>query len=88
MLSSEKSAAGLEALLTRRAALVSATHGTGKTSIFEPWSPGHAGQNSGDSTDEGNYRAAIKMVKMQGGVFGSVSSSREVIQALRPLARA
>ena len=39
------------------------------------------------ATDEGNYRAAIKMVKMQGGVFGSVSSSRDLIEALRPLAR-
>ena len=39
------------------------------------------------ATDEGNYRAAIKMVKMQGGVFGSVSTSGEVIKALAPLAR-
>ena len=38
------------------------------------------------ATDEGNYRAAIQMIKMQGGVFGSVSSSRDLIQALRPLA--
>ena len=38
------------------------------------------------ATDEGNHRAAIKMVTMQGGVFGAVSSSREVIEALRPLA--
>ena len=37
------------------------------------------------ATDEGNYRAAIKMIKMQGGVFGSVSDSREFIKALRPL---
>jgi nicotinamidase-related amidase len=44
-------------------------------------------QDCTGATDEGNYRAAIKMVKMQGGVFGSVSSSREVIEALRPLTR-
>jgi nicotinamidase-related amidase len=37
------------------------------------------------ATDEGNYRAAIRMIKMQGGVFGSVSSSRDVIAALSPL---
>ncbi len=37
------------------------------------------------ATDEGNHRAAIQMVKMQGGVFGAVSSSRELIQALGPL---
>jgi nicotinamidase-related amidase len=37
------------------------------------------------ATDEGNYRAAIKMVKMQGGVFGSVSDSQKLVQALRPL---
>jgi nicotinamidase-related amidase len=40
------------------------------------------------ATDEGNYRAAIKMVKMQGGVFGSVSDSAALIRALAPLARA
>jgi nicotinamidase-related amidase len=40
------------------------------------------------ATDEGNYRAAIKMVKMQGGVFGSVATSRTLIDALRPLVRA
>ncbi len=39
------------------------------------------------ATDEGNYRAAIQMIKMQGGVFGSVSNSQELIQALSPLAR-
>jgi len=37
------------------------------------------------ATDEGNYRAAIQMIKMQGGVFGSVSSSRDFIAALSPL---
>ena len=40
------------------------------------------------ATDEGNYRAAIKMIKMQGGVFGSVAHSQALIQALRPLVRA
>ena len=40
------------------------------------------------ATDEGNYRAAVKMITMQGGVFGSVSDSRALIQALRPLVRA
>lgn len=39
------------------------------------------------ATDEGNYRAAIKMVKMQGGVFGAVSNSRELISALSPVGK-
>ena len=30
------------------------------------------------ATDHGNHLAAIKMVKMQGGVFGSVSNSQGV----------
>ncbi|MSQ14357.1 MAG: cysteine hydrolase [Dehalococcoidia bacterium] len=34
------------------------------------------------ATDYGNYLAAVKMVKMQGGVFGSVSSSDKIIKAL------
>jgi len=34
------------------------------------------------ATDEGNHQAAIKMVTMQGGVFGSVSSSQKVLAAL------
>ena len=34
------------------------------------------------ATDEGNHLAALKMVTMQGGVFGVVSSSASVIQAL------
>jgi biuret amidohydrolase len=34
------------------------------------------------ATDYGNYLAALKMVKMQGGVFGTVSSSAALIQAL------
>ena len=37
------------------------------------------------ATDEGNYRAAIKMIKMQGGVFGAVSSSEDFLTSLRPL---
>ena len=34
------------------------------------------------ATDYGNHLAAIKMVKMQGGVFGSVSNSVKLIEAL------
>jgi biuret amidohydrolase len=34
------------------------------------------------ATDLGNHQAAIKMVKMQNGVFGSVSSSRALLEAL------
>jgi nicotinamidase-related amidase len=34
------------------------------------------------ATDRGNHDAAIKMVKMQGGVFGSVSNSDALISAL------
>ncbi|HVT07030.1 MAG TPA: isochorismatase family cysteine hydrolase [Polyangia bacterium] len=34
------------------------------------------------ATDVGNHHAAVKMVKMQNGVFGSVSSSRPFIEAL------
>ena len=34
------------------------------------------------ATDHGNHLAAIKMIKMQGGVFGSVSNSDELIRAL------
>jgi nicotinamidase-related amidase len=35
------------------------------------------------ATDRGNYQAAIKMIKMQGGVFGSVSDSQKFAAALR-----
>lgn len=35
------------------------------------------------ATDYGNHLAAIKMVKMQGGVFGAVSDSKQLIEAMR-----
>ena len=34
------------------------------------------------ATDEGNYHAAIKMIKMQGGVFGAVADSAGLIDCL------
>jgi biuret amidohydrolase len=34
------------------------------------------------ATDVGNHNAAIKMVKMQGGVFGSVSNSKSFVENL------
>lgn len=34
------------------------------------------------ATDKGNHQHAIKMVKMQGGVFGSVSNSADFVQGL------
>ena len=34
------------------------------------------------ATDLGNHLAALKMVKMQGGVFGAVADSRSFIEAL------
>ena len=34
------------------------------------------------ATDHGNHLAALKMVTMQGGVFGAVASSRDVLAAL------
>ena len=35
------------------------------------------------ATDPGNHTAAIKMVKMQNGVFGSVSSSAALLETLQ-----
>src|ERR1700704_2323602 len=35
------------------------------------------------ATDEGNYRAALKMVTMQGGVFGSIAPSSSLLASLR-----
>ncbi|MFT4049074.1 MAG: isochorismatase family cysteine hydrolase [Solirubrobacterales bacterium] len=37
------------------------------------------------ATDYGNYEAALKMVKMQGGVFGSVAASDDLLGALAVL---
>ena len=37
------------------------------------------------ATDEGNYLAALQMIKMQGGVFGAVSNSAEFLKAIGPL---
>lgn len=34
------------------------------------------------ATDYGNYEAAVKSIKMQGGVFGNVSDSKRFIQAV------
>jgi nicotinamidase-related amidase len=34
------------------------------------------------ATDHGNHLAAVKMIKMQGGVFGSVSTADELIRSL------
>ncbi|WP_010263839.1 cysteine hydrolase family protein [Treponema primitia] len=39
------------------------------------------------ATDMGNHAAALKMVTMQGGVFGAVSDSASVIRALENLKR-
>ena len=37
------------------------------------------------ATDRGNHEAALKMVLMQGGVFGAVAGSTAVIQAMKGL---
>ncbi|MFN8988426.1 MAG: cysteine hydrolase family protein [Betaproteobacteria bacterium] len=34
------------------------------------------------ATDHGNYLAALKMIKMQGGVFGAVAPSAQLLEAL------
>jgi biuret amidohydrolase len=34
------------------------------------------------ATDHGNYLAAIKMIKMQGGVFGAVSNSTSLLEGI------
>ena len=34
------------------------------------------------ATDYGNYQAALKMIKMQGGVFGAVADSKALLAAL------
>jgi nicotinamidase-related amidase len=34
------------------------------------------------ATDLGNHQAALKMVQMQGGVFGAVASSATLIEGL------
>ena len=38
------------------------------------------------ATDPENYRAAVQMVTMQGGVFGAVAPSSALLEALQPLA--
>ena len=38
------------------------------------------------ATDLGNHQAALKMVQMQGGVFGAVSCSAALVEALQSLA--
>jgi len=35
------------------------------------------------ATDQGNHLAALKMVTMQGGVFGAVGTSTAVIEAIK-----
>ncbi|NET49279.1 MAG: cysteine hydrolase [Merismopedia sp. SIO2A8] len=36
------------------------------------------------ATDYGNYQAALKMITMQGGVFGAIASSTDLIATLQP----
>ncbi|MSQ07158.1 MAG: cysteine hydrolase [Dehalococcoidia bacterium] len=35
------------------------------------------------ATDQGNYQAALEMIKMQGGVFGAVATSAQFLAALQ-----
>jgi nicotinamidase-related amidase len=37
------------------------------------------------ATDQGNHEAALKMIQMQGGVFGAVSDSLAIIDVLRTM---
>jgi nicotinamidase-related amidase len=37
------------------------------------------------ATDEGNYQAALKMITMQGGVFGAVATSGALIETMTSL---
>ncbi len=39
------------------------------------------------ATDYGNYLASLKMIQMQGGVFGAVSNSLQLIEGLKTLSR-
>jgi biuret amidohydrolase len=39
------------------------------------------------ATDHGNHLAALKMVKMQGGVFGAVAGARALIETIEGIAR-
>ena len=34
------------------------------------------------ATDYGNHLAALRMIKMQGGVFGAVAASKAFVEAL------
>jgi nicotinamidase-related amidase len=40
-------------------------------------------QDCTGATDEGNYRAALKMITMQGGLFGTVATSLALLDSLR-----
>jgi nicotinamidase-related amidase len=39
------------------------------------------------ATDQGNHDAALKMVKMQNGVFGAVSTAAAFLETVQGLAR-